>query len=113
MAAATESKLGELHNKVATVMGTALDQLHSQQIAYDIAVQKATEEQDPELMPVSEPNLNPALLSVIERFLTNNKITCVPEAGNAMGDLERRLAEKKERKANRLKVVGGVDHEED
>lgn len=107
MSAATESKLGELHNKIATVMGTALDQLALQQSAYDTAMAKAVEEQNPELAPAAEPNLNPALLSVIARFLDSNKITCVPEAGNTMGELEKKLAAKKARK---LAVVGGTSH---
>jgi hypothetical protein len=49
-------------------------------------------------------------LSVIARFLDSNKITCVPEAGNTMGDLERKLEAKKARRA--LKVVGGISHDE-
>lgn len=110
MAAATEGKLGELHNKMAQVMGNALDQVTLQQQAYDLAMNKAIEEQNPDIAPAAEPNLNPALLSVIARFLDSNKITCVPEAGNAMGDLERKLQQKKERRA--LKVVGGLSHDE-
>ncbi|QIG67224.1 terminase small subunit protein [Rhizobium phage RHEph15] len=111
MAAATEGKLGELHNKMAQVMGNALDQVTLQQQAYDLQMAKALEEQNPDLAPAAEPNLNPALLSVIARFLDSNKITCVPEAGNTMGDLERKLAAKRERKA--LKVVGGISHTDD
>lgn len=111
MAAATEGALGNLHNKVAVVMSNALDQLAVQQVAYDAAMAKAIEEEDPELAPAAEPALNPALLSVIVRFLDGNKITCVPEAGNAMGDLERRLQEKMARRE--LKVVGGTSHDDD
>jgi hypothetical protein len=110
VAAATEGKLGDLHNKMAQVMGNALNQLEVQQQAYDMAMAKAIEEQNPELAPAAEPNLNPALLSVIARFLDSNKITCVPEAGNTMGDLERKLEAKKARRA--LKVVGGISHDE-
>lgn len=107
MAAAKESELGDLHNKVAKVMGSALDTISKQQIVYEQAITRAIENEDPELMPASEPNVNPALLSVITRFLDSNKITCVPEAGNTMGELERKLKEKKERK---LRVVGGISH---
>lgn len=111
MSAATEGKLGDLHNKMAMVMGHALDQVELQQQAYNAQMAQAIENEDPDSAPAAEPNLNPALLSVIARFLDSNKITCVPEAGNAMGDLERRLEEKKRRKA--LKVVGGTSHDED
>lgn len=108
MSAAKESTLGELHNKMAQVMGTALDHVAMQQEAYSQGMAKAIEEQNPDIAPAAEPNLNPALLSVIARFLDSNKITCVPEAGNTMGELERKLAAKRERKA--LKVVGGIAH---
>jgi hypothetical protein len=93
---------------MAQVMGNALDHVSQQQEAYGIAMALAIENADPEMAPAAEPNLNPALLSVIARFLDSNKITCVPEIGNAMGELERKLALKKERRA--LKVVGGLSH---
>ncbi|QWY83440.1 terminase small subunit protein [Rhizobium phage RHph_X3_9] len=107
MAAAKESELGELHNAVARVMRNALTATEKQQEAYDVKVQIATDAQDPELMPEFVPEVNPALLSVITRFLDSNKITCVPEAGNVMGELEKQLAAKKERRAAR-KAVGNV-----
>lgn len=110
MASATETKLGDLHNKIATVMGNALDHIEKQQLAYGQAIDAAIELNDPEAVPASEPNVNPALLSVIARFLDSNNITCVPETGNVMGELERKLKQKKER---RLKVVGGISHTED
>jgi hypothetical protein len=44
VAAATEGKLGDLHNKMAQVMGNALNQLEVQQQAYDMAMAKAIEE---------------------------------------------------------------------
>lgn len=106
--AATEGKLGKLHEKLAEVMGNALDQHEIEQRAYEAAVQHSEEMEDPALLPLSAPNLNPSLLSVIERFLGTNKITCVPEEGNAMGDLEQKLAAKKERKQRRQ--VGNVVH---
>lgn len=106
--AAKESKLGALHDKMATVMGAALDQVEQQQQVYEFATQKAMEEEDIEMIPLSEPNVNPALLSVIERFLSNNNITCIPEEGNVMGELEQKLAAKKERRARRQ--VGNVVH---
>jgi hypothetical protein len=84
MTKATESQLGSLHAKIAEVMTNALDNI-------------------PE---GTRPN--PALLSVIVRFLDANKITCAPEAGNEMGELEQKLAEKRSKR--RLRVVGGISH---
>lgn len=106
--AATEGKLGKLHEKMADVMSAALDQHELEQVAYKAAVEKAEEEDDMSLIPLSAPTINPSLLSVMERFLSNNKITCVPEEGNAMGDLEQKLAAKKERRVRRQ--VGNVVH---
>lgn len=108
MTAASEGKLGALHNKLADVMGNALEQIETNQQAYELQVKTAIEEENPEALPISAPDLNPALLSVIERFLGNNKISCVPEEGNAMGDLERKLEAKKARR--KMKVVGGTAH---
>lgn len=56
---------------------------------------------------MKEPELNPALLSVMVRFLDANKVTCAPEAGNEMGELEKRLAEKA---SKRRRSVGNVVH---
>jgi hypothetical protein len=56
---------------------------------------------------MKEPELNPALLSVMVRFLDANKVTCAPEAGNEMGELEKRLAEKA---SKRRRTVGNVVH---
>lgn len=81
---ATEGRLGDLHNKIAEVMISALDNIASD----------------------DEAELNPALLSVMVRFLDSNKVTCAPEAGNSMGELEQRLAEK----AKKRRSVGNVVH---
>jgi hypothetical protein len=40
------------------------------------------------------------------RFLDANKITCAPEAGNTMSDLEQRLADKSKKR----RAVGNVVH---
>jgi hypothetical protein len=55
---------------------------------------------------IKQPELNPALLSVMVRFLDANKVTCAPEAGNSMGELEQRLADK----AKKRRSVGNVVH---
>ncbi|QPC44926.1 hypothetical protein HW532_20835 [Kaustia mangrovi] len=90
---AKEGTLGDLHNRVAEVMIGALDQIKAQQEASDPGNED---------MPPPEPNS--ALLSVMVRFLNDNKITCAPENGNQMSELEKKLAEKKRKR------VGNVVH---
>ena len=83
---ATEGVLGDLHNKVAEVMIHALDHIEKAQEVYD-----ATDVETLAAQGRKEPELNPALLSVMVRFLDANKITCAPEAGNTMSELEKKL----------------------
>lgn len=94
---AKETRLGDLHNKVAEVMIKALDQVQIAQDKYEAG------NVDTELID-SPPEVAPALLSVMVKFLDSNKITCAPEAGNQMSELEKKLAEKKTRR------VGNVVH---
>lgn len=91
--AASEGKLGRLHDKVATVLTQALDQTMAAQDNWN---------DDGETQP---PEVNPQLISVAVRFLDANKITCTPEAGNALGELEAKLAAKRARKG---RVMGNV-----
>lgn len=90
---ATEIALGDLHNKVATVMSRALDVADKALEAYDLMDVETIAEKG-----IKEPEVSAPLLSVITRFLNENKITCAPSEGNATGDLETRLAEKRKRK---------------
>lgn len=98
---ATEGTLGDLHNKVADVMIGALATIEKAQEAYlDMDAEVIADK------GIKEPELNPALLSVMVRFLDANKITCAPEAGNTMSDLEQRLAAKSKTR----RAVGNVVH---
>ena len=90
---ATEGVLGDLHQKVAKVMINALDQVITNQ---DTPIEDGEVRAD----------LNPALLSVMVRFLDANKITCAPEIGNTMSELERKLAAKSQKR----RQVGNVVH---
>lgn len=96
---ANEDKLGELHNKVADVMIKALGQIEQSQTHFEELVGT---EKEPDLPP----DVNPALLSVMVRFLDANKITCAPAEGNNMSDLERKLQEKRKKRRS----VGNVVH---
>lgn len=98
---AKESTLGDLHNKVATVMLSSLDNIQRAQDAFaDIPVEQLVED------GVTVPEINPALLSVMVRFLDANKITCAPETSETMTDLEKRLAERRSKR----RQVGNVVH---
>lgn len=98
---ATEGTLGNLHNKIAEVMIRALDISEKAQEVYE-----ATDVEVLADKGIKEPELNPALLSVMVRFLDANKITCAPEAGNTMNELEQRLVEKSKKR----RAVGNVVH---
>ena len=96
--AATESKLGALHAKVAQVMVNALDVVEKAQEVYLE-------------LPADDENIGPApevsapLLSAITKFLNDNKITCVAEDSEAMSELAEKLANKRKRR-----TVGNVVH---
>lgn len=96
--AASESELGLLHNKIAKVMVRALDQFEQAQDAFDPQVEGS-------ILP--EPNAS--LLSVMTKFLNDNKITCAPEESESVSELADRLANKRTgRRARRQ--VGNVVH---
>lgn len=94
--AATEGQLGALHARVAQVLTGALDVMDKAQQNYLEAGP------DSELPP---PEVNASLMSVMTKFLADNKITCVPEESESLSGLEARLAQKQRRKR-----VGNVVH---
>lgn len=104
--AATEQALGDLHAKIARVMTNALNVVEKQQERFieqqEIAHDFETTTEEAGILP---PDVNPALLSVITRFLNENKISCVPEEGTALGELDRILQEKKNKRAGATKRV--------
>lgn len=95
--AATETKLGELHAKVATVMTNALDVVEKAQIGY-------LDADADDVGPM--PEVSAPLLGVITKFLSDNKISCLIEESDAVGGLAATLAE---RRKNR-RTVGNVVH---
>lgn len=99
---ATEDVLGDLHCKVAEVMLNALDMIEKAQQVYEDTDTEVLSEKG-----IEQPELNPALLSVMVRFLDANKITCAPSVGNTMGELEQKLAAK----AKTRRQIGGVVHQ--
>ena len=98
--AATEAALGDLHAKVAKVMADALT-------VFDKAQEVYLEAEKDELSELTAPILNPALLSVMTKFLSDNKITCVPEESEGMSELEEKLRRRREKRSLRT-ANGGV-----
>lgn len=95
---ATENQLGDLHNKVAVVMTNALDVTEKAQRLY-------LEAPEDSLVDAVRPEVPATLLSVITKFLADNKITCVPEESGAGNVLQDKLNGLRQRKR-----VGNVVH---
>lgn len=92
MAAADEGTLGALHTKVAEVLIDALDG----QTLPEITDEDGTVIQEETKMPVSAAHITAAI-----QFLKNNNITCAPSQDNALGELERKMKERQEKRAKR------------
>lgn len=91
--AASEEILGQLHQKVANAM-----------IGVITRVEKGQEEYDRDTpMDSLRPELSPAMLSAMTKFLADNSITANPAEDVATSELEKRLAAKRTRK-----MVGNV-----
>ena len=95
--AASENELGTLHSKVAKVMTKALDNFVAAQDNFDPSVEGAI-----------LPEVNASLMSVITKFLNDNKITATPEDSKEMSELATTLANKRQRSKRRQ--VGNVVH---
>ncbi|AGC35978.1 terminase small subunit [Rhizobium phage RHEph08] len=95
--AANEATLGTLHTKVANVMIGILDTTEKAIAAYEEVAETADAEQ---LATMVKPELSPAMLSAMTKFLSDNKITCNAEEGSKTSALEQRLASKKRRVGN-------------
>lgn len=100
--AASEALLGTLHNKVATVMVGILNTTEKAIAAYEEVAENADAET---LATITKPELAPAMLSAMTKFLSDNSITCNPEEDSALTDLERQLNEKRARKRRVGNVV--------
>lgn len=94
--AADEALLGQLHNKVATVMVGILSTTETAIEAYE----KVAEHADAEtLATMVKPELSPAMLSAMTKFLSDNKITCNVADSEKQSELAERLAQKRKRKS--------------
>lgn len=92
MTKATENQLGNLHNRVASVLVQALEQSDA---AYKLL------EDYPDLpLKVKDfledlVDVNPAILTNATKFLKDNNITCDPSDSGELSELEKRLQSKR------------------
>lgn len=89
--AASETRLGALHEKVTEVLLNALDG----------EVLPGYGEGD-EAVPEKVIPPSAAIIAAATKFLKDNEITCVPAENNALGELEAKMA------ARRAKRAGNV-----
>lgn len=93
--AATETKLGELHEKVAKVLSDALDGEEM----------PGWTEQDAEgndiVIPSKRMAPSAAILGVATKFLKDNEITCARSQDSALDSLATKMEAKRERRASR------------
>lgn len=82
-----------------------LDQVEKAQDKFDdiIAEVEATEDTE-RLKDLVMPEVSPAMLGAMTKFLSDNKITCLPEESNEMSELAKTLAQKRTRR----RAVGNV-----
>jgi hypothetical protein len=109
--AASESLLGQLHERVAKVMLDALDRYAKFDLD-DIVLG------DPDgngMVTVSIPEPSAALLGAITKFLKDNDITCQIEESKEMSDLEKRLQAKGDTTAKvvQLRQVAQVEADDE
>lgn len=111
--AATEDDLGKLHNKIAKVMTSALTQIEAAQEQFDKLELEldAGDVSDPEAVAEVlklRPDVSPALLSAMTKFLADNHITC-NDAEGATSGLKDALNGKRKRSATGARIgVGNV-----
>lgn len=103
--AANEEVLGKLHEKVATVMVRALEQIEVAQDKFDeVAADGPAED-----AVLIRPDVSPALLSAMTKFLADNKITCNPAESKSQSALEERLKGKKRRSVGNVVAFASDD----
>ncbi len=89
--AASEEVLGSLHQKVANAMIRAIDYVERGQDTYD---------EMGEPTDLVRPELSPAMLSAMTKFLSDNSITANPAEDEKTSSLAQRLANKRLRVGN-------------
>jgi len=102
--AATESKLGLLHEKVAEVLSEALD-------GDEIPGYTETNELTGEITEVPGRRLpaSAAIIAAATKFLKDNNITCAPSKDNKVNDLVEKLKERQKSKPSRFEMQDAKD----
>lgn len=98
---ATEAELGDLHAKAARVMSKVLI---SYEKAQDEFLRLIEGGMSPEQL-LEFPEIPPAMLSVIIKFLNDNKITAEPEGKTETSELAIQLANRQQRREQRRNNV--------
>lgn len=99
---ATEGQLGALHAKIAAVMTKVLTSYEKAQDAFEQLIEAGA---DPEQL-LEFPDISPAMLGAITKFLADNKITAAPEEGEGTSKLQDALEERRAKRSQRR--VGNV-----
>jgi hypothetical protein len=84
---AAEAELGTLHAKIAKVMVGVLDNYASAQKAFEELLAQGIDAESVLAMP----EISPAMLSVITKFLSDNSITAAPEDSKDANELKEKL----------------------
>ena len=95
---ATDKELGELHRKVARQLAIQLEQADKAHHLFSRKGEDGWEEEVSEFLLTCS-TVSPALLTIAAKFLKDNDITCQIQDSKELSDLDRRLAEKRNRKA--------------
>lgn len=90
--AADEKILGDLHTKVAEVLSIALD-------GEELPGYTEEDEDGNEIVtPPKRLTPSAAIIAAATKFLKDNNITAVASKDNALGELEKKLAERQQKK---------------
>lgn len=101
--AATEGELGDLHKAVAKIMSLTVRNLYKSQELFDEALEAA--KGDPTAVMdiiVTRPEVSPAFLAAVTKFLADNKITCQVEDSKELSDTQKIIAEKQKRRVGNV-----------
>lgn len=88
--AANEKTLGNLHDKVARVLSDALDGDELPEVIDD--------ETGEVIAPAKRLAPSAAIIAAATKFLKDNNITCVPTEDNALGELQRKMEERRNKR---------------
>lgn len=89
--AASEKRLGELHEKVAEVL---MDALEGEELP-------GWTDDDGNEMPAKKLAPSAAIIAAASKFLKDNEITCTPSESNALGDLQRKMEARRAQRADK------------